>query len=70
MVVTAEVTHKDAIRSALHRIAATKGRVVGTLLVRYDLSNHGGYYGYGGYGYYSYGPQTGDSPRTNARPRQ
>lgn len=54
LVVTAEVTRKDAVRSALQRIIATRGRVIGTLLIRYDLRSHGEY-GYGGYGYFAYG---------------
>jgi succinoglycan biosynthesis transport protein ExoP len=54
LVVTAEVTKKDTIRSALHRFAATHSRVIGTLLIRYDLRNKGEY-GYGGYDYYAYG---------------
>lgn len=54
LVVTAEVTRKDAVQSALHRIAATRSRVIGTLLIRFDMRSHGEY-GYGGYGYFAYG---------------
>jgi capsular exopolysaccharide synthesis family protein len=54
LVVTANVTRKDSIHSALQRIAATRGRVIGTLLIRFDMSNKGEY-GYHGYDYFSYG---------------
>ena len=48
------MTRKDAVISALRRIHATRGRVVGTLLIRYQMRGHAGY-GYGGYDYFSYG---------------
>ena len=54
LVVSAEMTRKDAVISALRRIHATRGRVVGTLLIRYQMRGHAGY-GYGGYDYFSYG---------------
>ena len=54
--VTAMVTRKDSIQSALHRIAATRSRVVGTLLIRFDMRSKGEY-GYHGYDYFSYGGQ-------------
>ena len=56
LVVSANVTRKDSIHSALQRIAATHSRVVGTLLVRFDM-RHKGEHGYHGYDYFSYGGQ-------------
>ena len=60
LVVTANVTRKDSIHSALQRVAATHGRVIGTLLIRFDM-RHKGEYGYHGYDYFSYGGQR-DAP--------
>ena len=54
LVVTAEMTRKDAITSALQRIAATRGHVIGTLLIRYQMRGDAAY-GYGNYGYFAYG---------------
>jgi len=54
VVVAAEMTHKDAVQSALKRILATRGRVIGTLLSRVVMRGQGGY-GYGNYGYFAYG---------------
>ena len=56
LVVTANVTRKDSIHSALQRIAATHSRVIGTLLIRFDMRSKGEY-GYHGYDYFSYGGQ-------------
>jgi capsular exopolysaccharide synthesis family protein len=56
LVVTADVTRKDSVHSALQRIAATRSRVIGTLLIRFDM-RHKGEYGYHGYDYFSYGGQ-------------
>jgi capsular exopolysaccharide synthesis family protein len=60
LVVTAKVTRKDSIISALHRIAATRSRVIGTLLIRFDMRTKGEY-GYHGYDYFSYGGQRDES---------
>ena len=60
LVVTAEMTHKDAVQSALKRISATHSRVIGTLLIRVDMLGKGAY-GYGGYGYFAYGEKPGKS---------
>ena len=54
LVVSAEMTRKDAVLSALRRIYATRSRVIGTLLTRYQMRGDAGY-GYGGYEYFSYG---------------
>ncbi|MDQ3524016.1 MAG: polysaccharide biosynthesis tyrosine autokinase [Chloroflexota bacterium] len=56
LVVAAGDSKKDEIRSALHRFAATRANVLGTLLLRYDL-HATGEYGYGGYGYFAYGSE-------------
>jgi capsular exopolysaccharide synthesis family protein len=56
LVVAAGSSRKDEIRSALHRLSATRANVLGTLLVRYDARSQDGY-GYGGYGYFAYGSQ-------------
>ena len=53
LVATAEQTRKDALQGALGRLGAVQGRVIGTLLTRFDLSRKGE--AYGGYTYYSYG---------------
>lgn len=53
-VVSANTTRKDAVQSALHRLAGTHGRVLGTVLIRFDMKNRGDY-GYHGYEYFSYG---------------
>lgn len=58
LVVAAEMTRKDAIVSALQRIAATRGHVIGTLLIRYQMRGAAGY-GYGNYGYFAYGGKSG-----------
>lgn len=60
LVVTAELTHKDAVQSALKRISATRSHVIGTLLIRVDMRSQGGY-GYGDYGYFAYGGKPGKS---------
>jgi capsular exopolysaccharide synthesis family protein len=54
LVVSAEMTRKDAVQGALQRLYATRGRVIGTLLIRYQMHGHGDY-GYGNYGYLTYG---------------
>ncbi|MBC7656194.1 MAG: polysaccharide biosynthesis tyrosine autokinase [Frankiaceae bacterium] len=53
-VVNANSTRKDAVQSALHRLAGTHGHVLGTVLIRFDMKNSGEY-GYHGYEYFSYG---------------
>lgn len=53
-VVSANTTRRDAVQSALHRLAGTHGRVLGTVLIRFDMNNRGDY-GYHGYEYFSYG---------------
>jgi succinoglycan biosynthesis transport protein ExoP len=60
LVVSAEMTRKDAVQSALQRLYATRARVIGTLLIRYQVHGHGGY-GYGNYGYLTYGEKTDDA---------
>lgn len=60
LVVTANITRKDSILSALQRIAATRSHVIGTLLIRFDMRNKTDY-GYHGYDYFSYGGQR-DAP--------
>jgi capsular exopolysaccharide synthesis family protein len=58
LVVAAELTRGDALRGALQRLLAAHAHVLGTLLVRFDLSkSHGDGYGYGGYAYYAYGAE-------------
>lgn len=49
-VAAAEQTRKPALRAALRRLRFSRGRLIGTLLVKHDLSSTGYGYGYG-YGY-------------------
>jgi polysaccharide biosynthesis transport protein len=59
LVVEAGETRIAVARNALKRLFATRSRVVGALLTKFE-ANHVGYgYGYGDYNYYSYGTKPG-----------
>nr|WP_036165549.1 polysaccharide biosynthesis tyrosine autokinase [Lysobacter dokdonensis] len=55
LIAAAGHTRRDALRGALRRLSSTRGRMLGTLLTRFDLERKGDDYGYGSYAYYGYG---------------
>lgn len=56
-VVEANRQHRGSAKTAIRRLRAARGNLIGALLTKFNPEKAGAAYGYYGYGYYAYGHQ-------------